>query len=365
MLDLSDDVRDRLQAVVAAPREPRRRAERARMLLSYADGRSVSWIARQLGTNRPRVERCVDKGLRFGALAALEDLPRQRRPGRITPEARAWVLALALARPADVGRGEADWTTRLLADHVRAHCEQEGHPSLVRLSAGTVSKILARARPRRLEPGRQGGRAPTRRTAEVLLLCKVLPLARAASPDRGQRGGGAAPGRLAVLAPRDWQPGMAPGRRTAEGRDGEHKRLASFTLTAGLDLRTGRIHRLVEEQHGSRQFVRFLRRLDRAYPAEIRIRLVLDRRVACVTPATSAYLGTRANRFEFIFTPAQGSWLNLVESVFAHLTSTLMRGLHVESKEQLRRHIEGAIDRLNQAPLASKWPYRLDEMSLA
>ncbi|MDE0104641.1 MAG: transposase [Bryobacterales bacterium] len=335
------------------------------MLLAYADGRSVSWIARRLGTNRARVERCVDKGLRFGALAALEDLPRQRRPGTITPEARAWVVALARARPADVGRGEAGWTTRLLADHVRSHCEREGHPSLVRLSAGTVSKILARTRPRRPEPGRQGGRAPTGRTAQVLLLCKVLPLARAAPPDCGERGAGAARERLTVLAPCDWQPGMAPGHPAAEGRDGGHRRPASVTLSAGLDLRTGRIHRAVEERHGSRQFVRFLRRLDRAYPAEIRIRLVLDKRVACVTPATSAYLGTRANRFEFIFAPAQGSWLNLVESVFAHLTSTLLRGIQAESKEQLRQHIEAAIDRLNQAPLASKWPYRLDEMSLA
>ena len=157
VLDLSDDVRLRLRAVVAPPRESRRRAERGRMLLAYADGCSVSRIARQLGTNRPRVERCVDKGLQFGALAALEDLPRQRRPGTITPEARAWVVALARARPADVGRGEADWTTRLLAGDVCEHCELAGHPSLARLSAGTVSKILAHARPRRPEPGQPAG----------------------------------------------------------------------------------------------------------------------------------------------------------------------------------------------------------------
>ena len=210
------------------------------------------------------------------------------------------------------------------------------------------------------DPGRWN-----RSVCELLLLCKALPLARAAPPDHGERGAGAARGGLTVLAPCDWQPGTVPGYHTAEGRDGGHRRLASVTLSAGLDLRTGRIHRAVEERHGSRQFVRFLCRLKRAYPAEIRIRLVLDKRVACVTPATSAYLGTRANRFEFIFAPAQGSWLNLVESVFAHLTSTLLRGIQVESQEQLKQRVEEATDRFNQAPLASKWPYRLDEMSLA
>ena len=120
-----------------------------------------------------------------------------------------------------------------------------------------------------------------------------------------------------MLAPRDWRPGVASRGQAAEGRDSEHERPAAVTLSAGLDLQTGRIHRAVEERHGSRQFVRLLRRLDRLYPAKVRIQLVPDKCVACVTPATRAYLGTRANRFEFIFAPAQGSWLSLVEAVFA------------------------------------------------
>lgn len=36
------------------------RVERAKMLLAYSAGDSISSIARNLQTNRPKVERCID-----------------------------------------------------------------------------------------------------------------------------------------------------------------------------------------------------------------------------------------------------------------------------------------------------------------
>lgn len=43
--------------------------ERAKMVLLYAEGISVSAIARQLQTNRPKIERCIDKALQLRAIA--------------------------------------------------------------------------------------------------------------------------------------------------------------------------------------------------------------------------------------------------------------------------------------------------------
>ncbi|MCY4187493.1 MAG: helix-turn-helix domain-containing protein, partial [Bryobacterales bacterium] len=105
-LVLSAEMRLRLTAVLRARGESGQRMERARILLAYADGKSVSAIARELETNRPKVERCIDKGLQLGALAALSDLPRQGRPGHITAEARAWVVSLACAKPRHLGYPE-------------------------------------------------------------------------------------------------------------------------------------------------------------------------------------------------------------------------------------------------------------------
>ena len=119
------------------------------------------------------------------------------------------------------------------------------------------------------------------------------------------------------------------------------------------------------ERHRSREFVAFLRQLDGAYPAGARIRLVLDNHSAHVSKETRAYLSTTANRFEFVFTPVHGSWLNLVESFFAKLTNTLLRGMRVESKEELKQRIELYIDRLNDDPVVYKWTYKMDEISVA
>jgi transposase len=331
----------------------------------------VSAIARELRTNRPKVERCVDKGLQLGALAALGDLPRKGRPGTIPSEARAWVVSLACVKPKELGYPEEQWTTRLLASHVRAHCEQAGHPSLAKLARGTVSKILAghRLRPHKIEYYLEK-RDPEFDTkmAQVLVVYKLVELARQRKD--------APKGPLTVFVSYDEKPGIQaiggvapdlppkPGKHVGTGRDYEYQRHGTLTLMAGLDLMTGHIHRAVVERHRSREFVAFLRQLDRAYPAGARIRLVLDNHSAHVSKETRACLATMANRFEFVFTPKHGSWLNVVESFFAKLANTLLRGMRVESKQELQQRIERYIDRLNEDPVVFKWTCKMDEISV-
>lgn len=142
-LELSDETRARLESISRSRSEAVHRVERAQMMLSYADGSTLSSIARSLHTNRPKVERCIDKALQLGALAALADAPRSGRPAQIPAEARVWVVSLACQKPKDLGHPEELWTTRLLAEHVHANCHAAGHSSLARLGRGTVSKILA------------------------------------------------------------------------------------------------------------------------------------------------------------------------------------------------------------------------------
>ncbi len=116
-LELADDERLELSAVSRSRTEPHGRVERAR-------------IMRRLNTNRPKVERCVDKALSVGAVAALEDLPGRGRKREITEEARAWLVSLACRKPKELGHAQELWTMALLAEHARMHCREEGHPSL-------------------------------------------------------------------------------------------------------------------------------------------------------------------------------------------------------------------------------------------
>ncbi len=40
-------------------------------------------------------------------------------------------------------------------------------------------------------------------------------------------------------------------------------------------------------------------------------------------------------RFEFVFTPKHGSWLNMVESIFSKMTKQMLKGIHVKTKQEL------------------------------
>lgn len=121
------------------------RIERAGILLSYHEGETVSAIARKFRTNRPKVERTLDKALQLGAIASLDDLPRKGKPAKISVEAKAWVISLACQKPKDLGYAAETWTMASLANHIHHHCQEAGHSSLSKISRGTVSKLLSKA----------------------------------------------------------------------------------------------------------------------------------------------------------------------------------------------------------------------------
>ena len=66
------------------------------------------------------------------------------------------------------------------------------------------------------------------------------------------------------------------------------------------------------------------------------------------------------NRFDFVFTPKRGSWLNLAESFFGKLAKTLLRGIRVHSKQELRARIALYLQEVNEEPVVFKWKYKLD-----
>lgn len=70
-LTTSDDIPTTLKAFAGSRPELARRVERAKILLGYEAGKNVSALARELGTNRSKAERCADKGLHGVWLAAL------------------------------------------------------------------------------------------------------------------------------------------------------------------------------------------------------------------------------------------------------------------------------------------------------
>ena len=370
-LVLAPQVREELTMVSRARTEPAYRVERARILLAYADGESVSAIARLMRTNRPHVERCIDKALQLGGKAALEDLPRSGRPTELSDDARAWVLALACQKPKELGYSYELWTTRLLAAHLRKHCRRAGHACLQRMSSGTLSRLLRKSEVRphkiayyleRRDPEFEA------KMAQVLCVYKEVALLREAGRDVSDM--------IAVLsydekpgiqAIENTAPDLAPvaGEHPEVARDYEYVRHGTVSLLAGIDLLSGHVHGMVVDRHRSLEFIEFLEMLHRYYPPSATIRIILDNHSAHMSEATRAHLKTRPNRFEFIFTPKHGSWLNLVESFFAKMAKSMLRGIRVSSKGELRRRILKYLAEVNASPVVFRWKYRLDEMSVA
>lgn len=369
-LVLSAKEKVELAKISSSRTEPASNVERARILLAYASGTHISAIARQFHTNRPKVERCINKALEFGALFSLSDLPRSGKPATITTDAKTYVLSLACQKPATLGYSFELWTTDLLAKHIRGHCIAAGHPSLVNLARGTVTKILAKneIKPHKITYYLER-RDPefSAKMAQVLYVYKEVELLREKEGDNAKN--------IAVIS-YDEKPGIqaigntAPDRSPLSGkyasfaRDHEYVRHGTLSLMAGIDLLDGHIHGTVVERHRSREFVQFLETLNNYYPAETKIRVVLDNHSIHISKETRSYLATTPNRFEFIFTPKHGSWLNLIESFFSKMARSMLRGIRVKSKQELKARIERYLDEVNQAPVIFKWKYGLESISV-
>ena len=132
---------------------------------------------------------------------------------------------------------------------------------------------------------------------------------------------------------------------------------------AGIDLLNGQVHGIVTDRHRSREFVQYLKILDETYSKDITIRIILDNHSAHISKETRGYLATVPNRFDFVFTPTHGSWLNIIESLFAKMAKTFLRGIRVNSKDELKQRILKWIEELNESPVVFRWKWRLNTIS--
>src|ERR1700757_2828379 len=95
-LTLGDDDVTKLMAMTRSRTEPASRVERARMLLAYRDDPSFFAVGCALGVHHQTVQRCVERAVAFGPLAALDDSPRPGRRRRSRPRPRnGWLILLA------------------------------------------------------------------------------------------------------------------------------------------------------------------------------------------------------------------------------------------------------------------------------
>ena len=373
-IELSNEEREYLKLQTRARTIQAQTVIRARILLLRADSVSIDAIADKVGLNRCSVMLCLKKFKEGGIENALFDAPGRGRNAEITDEEKAWIINIACQKPIDFGYAAETWTYAKLTSHINKTAEAAGYTRLSTIHKSTVNTILDEAdiKPHKITYYCEN-RDPDfdSKMHNVLLVYKQLEMQFDES------------GKLIIsedtpihVLSYDEKPGIQAIATTSDdlmpdekhstiNRDYEYKRLGTLSLLAAIDLQTGEAIPLVRDKHSSTEYIEFLKLLDDKYPKGDKIRIVLDNLKVHTSEATRKYLATVPRRFEFVFTPKHGSWLNMVEGFFSKMTRQMLRGIRVKSKEELTNRIYRYFAEINEEPIVFHWKYNLDDIDVS
>ena len=149
-----------------------------------------------------------------------------------------------------------------------------------------------------------------------------------------------------------------PGLPIKKGRCGtmthDYKRNGTTTLFAALDVIQGKVIGDCYKRHRHQEFLKFLRRINREFPGNTSLHVVMDNYGTHGTPEVKAWLKRHA-RFVVHYVPTSCSWLNLIERWFAELTNKRIRRDSFHSVDDLIAAIEQFLAVWNQKPKPFVW----------
>ena len=156
-----------------------------------------------------------------------------------------------------------------------------------------------------------------------------------------------------------------PGLPLKKGRCGtwthDYKRNGTTTLFAALNMLDGKVIGECHARHRHQEWLRFLRRLDREFPSNLKLHLVMDNYGTHKEPHVQSWL-KRHPRFICHFVPTSSSWLNLVERWFRELTDKAIRRGSFVSVPDLKHAIDAFINSWNDTPKPFIWTATVEEI---
>ena len=377
IVSLTDDDKSYLNKLLTQSTLEIRVYQRAKILLFKSEGMTNDAIADKLDIGVGVVKRCLKKFQEGGVECALNDNKGRGRKAEITDDDITWVISKACQKPKDYGYSAEFWYPMSFRKFINSVAEAEGHPRMATVAETTLRKILSNAR---IKPFQISYYCEKRdpefdaKMHDVLVIYKqiemqfdqdgkLIPFEKEAvhtlSYDEK-------PGIQAISTTSEDRPPISnTGKSNGYQRDYEYVRLGTLSLLAAIDLLTGEAIPLVSETHKSSDFVTFLKKLDEKYPEDDTIRIILDNHSSHTSKETQEYLNTIPGRFEFVFTPKHGSWLNMIEGFFGKMTKQMLGGIRVKSKAELEDRIYRYFDEINKEPVPYKWTYKMDTIDLS
>ncbi len=313
-------------------------AFRSRIVLKAAEGMSNLRIAEKLETTRMTVAKWRNRYAAQG-IDGLLDEPRPGRPREIGDDKVEEIVERTLhSKP----RGATHWSRRLLAKEVG-------------VSPATVNRIW---RAFGLQPHRAETFALSNDPLFIEKVRDVVGLYM--SPPKNavvlcvdEKSQIQALDRTQPLLP------MAPG--SPERQTPTYSRHGTTSLFAALDVATGHVIGEVHRRHSSKEFLSFLRTIDRNVPDELDVHVIMDNLVTHKTKAVVNWFARRP-RFHAHFTPTYSSWMNQVERWFGLLEQRqLKRSIH-RSVRSVEKAIREFIQVCNEHPKPIRWTKSADEI---
>ena len=331
-LPITEEQREILQTWIAARKSPQKVVFRSRIVLAAATGKANRQIAMELETSRPTVILWRNRFLEGGPAALIDDAPGRGRPSQI---AAAKVKKIVEATLHTTPKAATHWSVRTMA-------QAQG------VSPATVQRIWDA---NGLQPHRTRTFKLSKDQRFVEKLNDVVGLY--LNP----------PNKALVLCVDEKSQIQAlqrsqPGLPIKKGRCGtmthDYKRHGTTTLFAALNVLDGTVIGECMPRHRHQEYLKFLRKLDRAFPADLDLHLVVDNYSTHKHDDVTEWLANHP-RFHIHYTPTSSSWLNLVERWFRDLTQKRLRRGNFTGVDELIAAIKEYLAHNNKQPKPFVW----------
>lgn len=337
-LELNEEEKAELTRLSEARKTPQAEAKRARAVLLSAEGLDDKEVGKRVGFSNATVgkwrKRFSEEGIR-----GLTDAPRSGPPRTIADDRVAELLRLTLETKPKKG---THWSTRKMAEKIGISNERV---SVIWRTFGLAphraETFQLSTDPHFVEKVRDVVGLYMSPPQNALVLC-VDEKSQCQALERSQ-----------PILP------MMPGCPERSSHD--YFRHGTTTLFAALDVKTGEVMAQCKARHRQKEFLEFLRHIERSTPPDLDIHVVVDNYSTHKTKAVREWL-LRHPRWQLHFIPTHSSWLNQVERFFATITLEVIRRGSFTSVAQLRKAILDYIDLHNQNPRPFQWTATAEEV---
>jgi transcriptional regulator with XRE-family HTH domain/transposase len=335
-LSISSEQRRELRSVINSPTASYRQNRRAWVILNRADGLGQEQAAEKTGLSRQAVNRWERRFSKSG-LAGLEEGRRSGRKPSIDAETRQKILSRATQPPPNRSR----WSVRTMAKSMGV-----SKATVQRLwSANDIKPHITRTF--KLSNDKQF----ENKFWDVIGLY-LHP------PDRA----------LVLCCDEKSQCQALERTQPSLPLKGGH---GTTTLFAALSYLDGKIFSATASKHTHRQWLAFLRQLDRETPQELMLHLIADNYSTHKHPKVKSWIAWRnkrqrkafgTDRIVLHFTPTSSSWMNMVERFFRDLTEDVVRAGSFCSVEELTTAIANYLAERNLNPKRYVWKAKGEEI---